>query len=876
MSTQTGPVTDAAPAAPATPAPGSWWERYRSWPTWAHVTTGLVIALVLLLVALAVHATNVYRRPLPQTTGEAQLPGLGAAVEVLRDANGVPQLYADTDRDLIRAQGYVHAQERFFEMDVRRHATAGRLAELFGREALDSDKMVRTMGWRRVADEELGLVSTDTRALLDAYADGVNAYLAQHDPDEIAVEYSLLGLTGLDHVPAKWTATDSLAWLKAMAWDLRGNMDDEIDRAVAALDNDPSVVADLHPPYDARRHLSIVPEAASVSGRVDEVADELADDLADGGSSPAAAVAALDAARAAADAVPALLGRGDSLGSNSWVVAGSRTATGKPLLANDPHLGTSQPGIWTQMGLHCREVTPDCTLDVAGFTFSGFPGVVIGHNAEIAWGFTNLGPDVTDLYLERVRGDVWWQDGRARRLEDRTETIRVRGEEDFVLRVRSTDHGPLISDVFQDASSVGANAAREAGEPDPYAVALRWTALDPGTTADAVFALNRAGDWTSFRAAAALFDVPSQNLVYADRAGNIGYQAPGRIPVRRPGHDGRTPAAGWRKANDWTGRHIPFEALPSVLNPAEGFIVTANQAVTGPDYPYFLTDDWDEGYRAQRIRELLADDTEVSVGDMARIQLDAANPMADALVPALTAIDDLSPYVQEAVDLLAEWDGQDRADSAAAAYFHVVWERLLALTFHDDLRERIHPNGGARWVSVVERLLTQPRHALWDDRDTEETEQRDDVLRRALVEARDEMTARRSRNPDRWAWGHLHELELTHQTLGTSGIGLVERIFNRNGGGVDGSHAAPNATAYDATEGFTVTSSPSMRMVVDLADFDDSRWVNLTGVSGHPASSHYDDQVELFVEGRTLPWHFSRDAVRRASEDRLLLAPTDD
>ncbi|QCX28547.1 penicillin acylase family protein [Nocardioides jishulii] len=886
MTTPTAPVTHASSGVHVPEA--SWWVRYRAWPTWAHVTTGLVLALVLLLVALSAYAVNTYRAPLPQTTGEADLPGLGGAVEVLRDEHGVPQIYADTDRDLVRAQGYVHAQERFFEMDVRRHATAGRLAELFGREALDSDLMVRTMGWRRVAEEELGLVSSGTRALLDAYADGVNAYLAQRDPGEVAVEYSVLGLTGVDHVPTKWSATDSLAWLKAMAWDLRGNMDDEVDRAVAALDNDADVVAALHPDYDFGSNLPIVRGGEVSDGRFEARAPSVSRARDGAGSATGTATgtrtaddaareagAALRGVRDAVDAVPALLGRGDALGSNSWVVAGSRTASGKPLLANDPHLGTSQPGIWMQMGMHCRQVTDDCTLDVAGFTFSGFPGVVIGHNAEVAWGLTNLGADVTDLYLERIDGDSWWHGGEARPLRTRTEVVKVRGEDDFALRVRETDHGPLISDVSQDASSIGANAAG-AEDAGPYAVALRWTALDPGATADAVFALNRAQDWDDFRAAAALFDVPSQNLVYADRAGNIGYQAPGKIPVRKAGHDGRTPAAGWLTRNDWTGKYVPFEALPSVLNPDEGFIVTANQAVIGDDYPYFLTDDWDDGHRAQRIRDLLVDQRELTVDDVTRIQLDARNPLAPSLVPALESIHGLDPYVQEAVDLLSEWDGQDDADSAAAAYFHVVWERLLALTFHDDLRTRIHPGGGARWVSVVQNLLRDPTHVLWDDRETEETvEVRDDVLRKALVEARDEMTQRQARNPDRWQWGRAHRLELTHATLGTSGIGIVERIFNRDGGGIGGSGAVPNATAYDLTDGFTVTSAPSMRMVVDLADFDDSRWVNLTGVSGHPASAHYDDQVEAYVEGRTLPWRWSREEVRRASGDRLLLRPTE-
>ena len=512
---------------------------------------------------------------------------------------------------------------------------------------------------------------------------------------------------------------------------------------------------------------------------------------------------------------------------------------------------------------------------------------MIGHNADIAWGFTNLGPDVTDLYLERVEGNTWLHGGRKRQLTVRTEQIKVRNGEDFALRVRETDHGPLISDVSQEVSSVGANAARaddpidldapDAGETGPYAVSLAWTALEPGTTADSILALNRADDWDSFRDAAEGFEVPAQNLVYADTDGNIGYQAPGRIPVRRPGHDGRMPVPGWKKAFDWTGEFVPFEELPSVLNPDEGFVVTANQAVIGPDYPHHLTDDWDRGYRSQRIRELIEAETDLSVDKMARIQLDAHNPLAETLVPYLLDVEGIDTYVREGVDLLADWDRQDDADSPAAAFFNVVWSEVLAQTFHDDLRTRIHPRGGSRWVAVMEDLLTRPAHVLWDDRETEdEVEVRDDILRNALVVARDEMTRRQSVNPEKWSWGRLHQLELTHQTLGTSGIGLVERIFNRNGGGIGGGSAAPNATAWNAAEGYTVTTAPSMRMVVSLADFDDSRWINLTGASGHPASDHYDDQTELFVEGKTLAWGWRRETVREQDGDRLLLRPPSD
>ncbi len=579
--------------------------------------------------------------------------------------------------------------------------------------------------------------------------------------------------------------------------------------------------------------------------------------------------------------MPQLLGRGSGIGSNSWVVDGEHSTTGAPILANDPHLGVSMPGIWVQMGLHCRVVTEDCPLDVAGFTFSGFPGVIIGHNADVAWGFTNLGPDVSDYYLERVVDEQWRYDGTLRPLTIRHETIEVRDGPDFDLTIRETDHGPLLSDVSKDLSTVGANAAIEGTmeRDNGFAVALSWTGLLPTTTADAVLKIDTASNWTEFREAARDFAVPSQNLVYADTEGHIGYQTPGLIPIRGPGNDGTLPAEGWRPENDWTGRFVPFRALPSELDPEEGFIVTANQAPIGGDYPYYLGDSWDMGYRSQRIRErleaLIGRADKVSVSDLAAVQNDDANPMAPVLVPFLLDVDTLgSAYYRDGQDLLRVWDYTQPADSAAAAYYNAVWSNLLRLTFHDEMRESIWPDGGDFWFAAMERLLAHPTDSWWDDRETEDVrESRDDILRQAMLDARDELTRRQGLDPAEWSWGRIHELNLKEQTLGSSGIGPLEWLFDRQGYPVGGGTSVVNATSWDAGAGYQVTAAPSMRMVVSMADLDDSRWVNLTGVSGHPFSAHYADQTDLWVAGETLPWRFSADEVEAATEDTLRLVP---
>ncbi len=886
MTATTSEPSDPAAPTPDRPPPGArrwpplWWRRFQLLPRVLRLSTYLAVGLVLALVAGTATGVVVARRSFPQTSGEIEVPDLMGTVEVLRDDHGIPQIYADTTEDLMRAQGYVHAQERFFEMDVRRHATSGRLAELFGQDAVETDAYVRTMGWRRVAEAELPLLDPDTRVALDAYAAGVNAYLDGRALGRIALEYAVLDAGGLDYTPEPWTAVDSLAWLKAMAWDLRGNMLDEIDRTLSAAAVGPERAAELFPSYPYAEHDPIVAQGAVVDGVYEQ--DATAEATRNPVRPPFGRVeGALRRLQAGVAGMPAFLGSGDGLGSNSWVVSGEHTDTGEPLLANDPHLGVSLPGVWMQVGLHCREVGPRCPYDVGGFSFSGVPGVVIGHNADIAWGFTNLGPDVTDLYVERVVGDRWRYRGRLRPLESRTETIEVAGGDDVEITVRSTRHGPILSDVDDQLSLVAgaADVPRSGGEAEAeYAVSLAWTALTPAPTADAILGLDRASDWDSFRTAVSDFAAPSQNIVYADREGHIGYQAPGRIPIRVSGNDGLLPSAGWRRENDWSGEYVPYDGLPSVLDPDEGFVVTANQAVTDRGYPYFLTDDWDRGYRSDRIRRLLEaavdDGGTVSADDLFALQRDDRNPMAPVLVPHLLDVSLEATYADDGQRLLEGWDFTQPADSAAAAYYNAVWRALLAQTFHDELPEEQWPDGGQRWMAVVTRLLDEPRNAWWDDVRTDEVvEDRGDVLREAMARARDDLTSRISPDPGEWTWGALHRLELRSSTLGESGIGAVERLFNRGGWAAGGGGAVVDATSWDAAEGYDVVTAPSMRMVVDLADLDASRWINLTGVSGHAFHPHYTDQTDLMLRGETLPWAFSREAVESSSDDVLTMVP---
>ena len=834
----------------------------------------LVTVLILLFVLLAAAGYGILtvRASFPQTSGTVNLDGLDAQVSVQRDAWGVPQISADTAHDLFMAEGYVHAQDRFWEMDFRRHVTAGRLSELFGASQLDTDAFIRTLGWRRVAEQELARLAPRTREYLQDYADGVNAYLAEHHGSGLSLEYAVLGLQTSGYEPEPWSPADSVAWLKAMAWDLRGNLDEEMARVQLATRLSDAQLNDIFAPYPFDEHPVIVPDAGAAAAAVPAADPTRGAEVADRLNQIASLVHGL----------PAMLGSGDGIGSNSFAVDGSRTVSGKPLLVNDPHLGPSMPGIWYQVGLHCTSPGEACPFDVAGFSFSGVPGVIIGHTNRIAWGFTNLGPDVSDLYLEDVQGDTYRVGDAMQPLEIRTETIKVAGGDPVTLRIRSTRHGPLLSDVWDALATVGAAAPEPAGSPrDTRAapdIALRWTALDPGQTMDALFMLDAAQDFDDFRAAARSFEVPSQNMLYADIDGHIGYQAPGKIPIRGMG-DGNWPAPGWDPAYDWRG-YIPFDELPHALDPAAGYIVTANNAVVGPGYAFHLTDDWDQGYRAARLTSLLQDADPLDPNAALRIDFDQRTPLADILVRAVTNVSLDGPQdgdAREAQALLQGWDGQVSADSAAAAEMNSVWRHLLERTFGDELAglpADVQPNGGDRWMELVTRLLDEPHAAWWDDVSTPEvTEDRDAILTAALRDASSELHDRLGSDPSAWHWGKLHTLELRNASFGESGIGPIEWLFNRGPLELGGATDVVDATSWSAADGYAVSLAPSMRMVVDLSDLDASRYVNLTGASGHAFDAHYDDQSKLWARGETIGWPFSSGAIDAATTDTLTLEP---
>ncbi len=838
----------------------------------------LGIVLLLLVVMGTTYGAWTVKRSWPQTTGQLALPGLTGTVDVLRDERGITNVYADNPDDLFFAQGFVHAQDRFYEMDFRRHITSGRLSEMFGKSQIDTDKFLRVSGWRHVAEQEYALLSAETRRNLDNYAKGVNAYLADRSGAAASLEYAVLRLQNPGYTIEPWTAIDSIAWLKAMAWDLRGNMQDEIARSIISARVGAARTAQLYPPYPYDRHRPIVNTGAVIDGFFDQNG---VNGNGSQGRLPTAAVTAarpaLEKASVALGSLDAVLGKwGPEVGSNSWVVNGTFTESGKPLLANDPHLAPMMPSIWYQMGLHCRTVSEACPYDVAGYTFSGVPGVVIGHNATIGWGFTNLGPDVTDLVLEKVTGDTYLVGTTPKPVVTRQETIKVAGGDDVTITVRSTEHGPLVSDASDELTTVGQKAPDSGGSRDAdYAVALEWTALTPGATMDALTDLNVAATWQDFRKAAREFEAPAQNMIYASTNGEIGYQTPGKIPVRS-GYDGRYPSLGWDPKQAWTG-FIPFESLPNVLDPQEGFVVTANNAAAPRDYPFFLTSDWAYGARSQRITDLvtltIAGGGKMAPDTMRSIQFDTWNENAAFLVPRIKTAA-VAEGTAQALALLDSWDFTQPADSAPAAYFNAFWSHLLLDTFGDEVPADYAPDAGDRWFTVVRSLWDAPKDPWWDDVTTKDkVETRDDAVVRALTEANDELTSRLGSDPSGWRWGDLHTLTVANQTLGTSGIGPIERLFNRGPITTSGGSSIVNATGWTPAAGYQVDWVPSMRMLLDFSDLDASTWVNLTGNSGHAYNPHYVDQLDSWQSGQTYPFPFTTAAVQAATQDHLILAP---
>ncbi len=646
----------------------------------------LFVLSFLLLLVLALLAGGWWwaTRPFPQVSGTLQLDGLDGPVEVRRDEWGVPHLYASTLHDLYFAQGVVHAQDRLWQMDFQRRVGLGRLSELLGEPTVETDKFLRTIGVGAAAQRDWEAAKPETRAALQAYSDGVNAYMAT-DPT-LPLEYQLLGAAW-----EPWEPAHSLAWAKMMQWDLNGNWREELLRA------------------------SLVERLGE-----DTTALLLQDGTVVGAASPTTLRVAPSALERDSLTARLLFNQDVERGSNAWVIGGERTATGRPILENDPHLGPGMPSLWYEIGLH----GPD--MDVVGASLPGAPAVVIGHNAQIAWGVTNLATDTQDLFTERLSdaGDAYEWQGEMLPLTVRQERIAVKGGEDILLEVKETRHGPLLNEVVEGLS-----------EP----VAFQWYATQtPSHLTDAILALNAASDRDSFLAALRQWDSPAQNFVYADTSGTIGYVATGALPIR-PAAGGMLPQPGWSGEWEWEGT-VPFDELPQRWGPSEHFLVTANDTPFPDDFPVYTGTDWAAPFRATRIRQLIEAGDALTPDDVEAMQRDVLSLPAQQIVPLLVALPSDDIIVQRAQEQLASWDERLAGELPGAGIYEVTYgfivREMLADDFGSDeagtaLLDR-YLNNLQDHAMLTRRLLEQPEHPLWDDGRTPARETRDDILRPRL------------------------------------------------------------------------------------------------------------------------------------------------
>jgi penicillin amidase len=848
-----------------------------------QVFIGILSALVLLAILGGLGGNAAIRASFPQTSGEIKLFGLNGSVRVIRDKMGIPHIYASSLHDLFMAEGFVHAQDRFWQMDFWRHIGSGRLSEMFGKSQLDTDAFLRTLGWRQIAEKEFNALDPQYKSILTAYADGVNAYLQDHSGTRLSLEYGILGLITPSYKPEPWTPIHSLTWAKAMAWDLRGNLGEEIERAILLKTLTPAQVAELYPPYPSD-HPVIAPQIGDLSAATQ--IDPARQIFSAASAISAYPLSDLEFVSRKLDSLDGVLGKASSsIGSNNWVVSGKLTATGKPLLANDPHLGIQMPSIWYQIGLHCAPKSVECPYEVAGFSFAGVPGVIIGHNDRIAWAFTNTGPDVMDLYVEKINPEnpnQYEYQGKWVDMDVHTESIKIAGGQPVDIQVRVTRHGPIISDTYgplkNDVTPTATAFKDRVGItlPENYAIALRWTALEPGSVFKAIWGFDEAQNWADFRAAAKNFVVPAQNLLYADVDGNIGYQMPGNIPIRARG-DGRIPVPGWTGEYEWNG-YIPFDEQPYVLNPPSGYIVTANNQVAPNDYQYLITTDWDYGFRAQRIVDMLQQAPgKIDIAYFEKMQGDDKSLNAEIMVPILKQIQ-LDPALAQIRDqYLANWDYQETINSAPAALFEAFWWDLVAATFTDEnMPEDYQPAGGSRTYEIMRNLVKDPNSPWWDDKTTtDKVETRDDIFAKAFAEAVKcrACTAKFGADISKWKWGELHSATFRNGTLGESGIAPIESLFNRGPFPTNGGESLVNATGWDIYDSFEVNWLPSMRMIVDLSDLNNSLTVHTTGQSGHAYHPHYIDMADLWRNIQYYPMWWNETSIISDAEAQLKLTP---
>ena len=810
----------------------------------AVVTLIVVLALVAVVGGFLLYIYwGLVQRPTPKSSDSLPLVGLHARVEVLLDKHGIPHVYAESQHDLFRTQGYLHARDRLWQMEQNRRIARGTLAEVFGESALEVDRFSRIVGFRRAAQLEAAQVDAETRASIEAYIGGINHYL-ETNQGRLAAEFNLLRLGA-----EAWSVEDVVAIHKLFAWSLSVNWESELTRLQLLAQLGPIRAAELEPDYPAKTPVILEALGSNEMTRLLSTAGLLLNEY---------------------DKIKQWVGRPtEGMGSNSWVIAPKHTQSRRAILCNDPHLALQIPGVWYENALYAP------SLEVSGASFPGLPGVLIGHNREIAWGLTNAFVDVQDLYLERPDGHdtTLFEYGGA--LEAATvvkETIRIRRQsEAHVERVVITRHGPILSNLIRgDGASVPP-------------LALRWTGHQPSHGLRAVLKLNQAQDWESFVAALADWGLAPQNVTYADSDGNIGYVLAGAVPVRRQ-NLGVVPAPGWDGEHEWAGM-VQASELPRLFNPPSGRIVTANHKIVGDDYHHFMGIDYLPGWRAARIEEILTEKDRYSLRDMEEMQLDTTSKFAATLGPFFAQLNSDDPFIKVAIGYLRRWTYQLDAESSAGLILHYAVLCLLEEVYGNKLGALRDPyfgvtrspiflmNGYAHRAStkLVELLASEEESPWYTDMETQRRRSRDEVLYAALAQAVKLIRAELGDNARRWNWGRVHQVRYVHP-LGS--VRLFRSLFNRGPFPVGGDATTPNQTSYAPQLPLgLVQVTASYRQIYDVGMWDQAKTVTTSGQSGHPMSPNYADQITMWLEGVYHPMPWSREAVVTAARNRIELLP---
>jgi penicillin amidase len=810
----------------------------------------LLWVVAILIVAIGAVAWWFIYRPLPQIDGTASLPGLQHEVTVERDQWGVPHIRAGSLEDLEEAQGYVMAQDRLWQMDLLRRVALGQLSEILGSATLSIDKDFRTLGFSRAAARDVAQMDAESRKLMEAYARGVNAFIEEHQ-DRLPVEFTLLR-----YKPLPWQPSDTLAISGYMYRTLTDTRERELNRAKVTERVGADRAKDLFSEEAAMDHFVVGDPSTRNDGSDRSASDNEEDDDDDlepdsvlkanrtgtsgismPDSSPDLTSALLTSVQKFLDDSRNEIRQG--LGSNNWVVSGAHTATGKPLLANDTHLELTIPSIWYEVHL----TAPG--WNVKGFTLPGAPMVIIGHNDRIAWGFTNNGADVQDLYIETFNpaaSDEYRVKGSWTKAQIFDETIRVKGARDEHLKVVVTRHGPVV--------------ARDGDK----AYAMRWTATEPGGLANSYNWLGRARNWKEFREVMKQVWGPGQNAVYADVEGNIGYVMAARVPIRKKGR-GEVPVPGDTDDYEWTG-YIPFEQLPQALNPESGLIVSANARVVGPNYKPYLTDRWEEPYRTARIYDLLHDRRDLRPEDMLKVQTDTySHPhafIAGQLIEAAKTVRPKDARAQKLIEGLKDWNGIADADSSEVSFLHAVRRAAIELLLEPFL-EKETTLYQWRSVTFLQKILTN-RPAKWLPAAFKSY---DDLLAAAADKAVARLAEQSGKQRvEDWAWKRFNSLDMVHP-LGRAG--LLKKFLSIT-------DKPQSGTAY-SIRAATKTHGPAMRFVANPADWDNSILLIPAGQSGQPGSSHYSDQFPYWYEGRPIFAPFTDAAEAAARKHSLILKP---